>query len=227
LSPSTPSGRGYTTHAVGKWGLDYPTNYTVPNQPKSRGKPLIERGGLGPRERGFDTFYGLYGSGHNHYTKEVAFTGAVDWHRESSAAMLHYPAVDHEPAEHSPTLCTRETLNLVAGWRHGHPAFLYLAYTALHDPLQAPERFTDAQSQCGRILNWRCVLCVLCVLCSSTHAGRNAGHPCVISPLFSQHAHVAHPLTLLPSPPPFPPVLYPAVRGACSCGPGAASSAGW
>lgn len=37
--------------------------------------------GLGPTERGFDTFYGLYGSGHNHYTKELVVPGNIDWHR--------------------------------------------------------------------------------------------------------------------------------------------------
>ena len=29
------------------------------------------KNGLGPGERGYDSFYGLYGSAHNHFTKEV------------------------------------------------------------------------------------------------------------------------------------------------------------
>eukprot|EP00004_Rigifila_ramosa_P021187 TRINITY_DN5593_c0_g1_i1.p1 TRINITY_DN5593_c0_g1~~TRINITY_DN5593_c0_g1_i1.p1 ORF type:complete len:454 (+),score=87.97 TRINITY_DN5593_c0_g1_i1:23-1363(+) len=119
---------GYKTHIVGKWGIDY------------GGPP---GSGLGPVERGFDTFFGILGSVHNHYSKKVV--RKIDWHRHNSTIQLDHPAVDEEPNTHSTFIFTREAVEIVS--RHGAdlaagltpaPFFLYLSFTAAHDPLQAP-----------------------------------------------------------------------------------------
>ena len=60
---------------------------------------------MGPLGRGFDTFYGLYSSAHNHYSKRIL--RAVDWHVHTRQAQLDYPQVDVENQTHSTTIFTR------------------------------------------------------------------------------------------------------------------------
>ncbi len=77
-------------------------------------------------------------SAHNHYTKRIQ--KAVDWHRHDGAALLDWPEVDAEPTEHSTTLFTREALHVIqSAGDDPQPFFLHLSYTAVHDPLMAPE----------------------------------------------------------------------------------------
>jgi len=118
---------GYRTHFIGKWGID------------SGGV------GHGPRGRGFDTFFGLMNSGHNHYTKVVGVGGGVDMHRWNETVELDWPEVDEEPEVYSSTMFTREAVNVIsqhAGTKD--PFFLHLSYTAPHDPLQAPEEYVES-----------------------------------------------------------------------------------
>lgn len=146
--------RGYSTHFVGKWGVDFPSSGIDPGD-KSRKPYEVFNGresGIGPTERGFETFYGLYGSVHNHFTKEVMNTG-IDWHSHNKTHKLDYPDVDHEPLEYSTTLFTREAVKVIESWMD-KPGFLHLSYTAPHDPLQAPENYTSMPS-CRKMRNWR------------------------------------------------------------------------
>ncbi len=151
--------RGYSTHAIGKWGVDFPPHH--PDIPLQN-PPILARmngfgpaNGLGPTERGFDTFTGLYHSGHNHYTKEVMNTNYVDWHRHNQTHKLDWPAIDNEPTVYSTHIFTREALSVVKKFSPTTPGFLYLAYTAPHDPLQVPDEYIAANTPCGHIANWR------------------------------------------------------------------------
>lgn len=146
--------RGYSTHFIGKWGVDFPSSGIDPLD-KSRKPYEVFNGresGIGPTERGFETFYGIYSSVHNHFTKEVMNTG-IDWHSHNKTHKLDYPDVDHEPLEYSSTLFTREAVKVIESWRD-KPGFLHLSYTAPHDPLQAPENYISMPS-CQKMRNWR------------------------------------------------------------------------
>lgn len=147
--------RGYSTHFVGKWGIDYhrPSDEVVKLGPSYLTYNGHEEG-KGPEARGFETFYGLYGSGHNHYTKEVVYAGAIDWHRHNKTHRLDYPDVDNEPTEYSTHLFTREAVRVIDSWSPSSPGFLHLSYTAPHDPLQAPDKYLD-MSDCAKMQNWR------------------------------------------------------------------------
>lgn len=149
--------RGYSTHVVGKWGVDFP-----PGVGGLSGRPSAQlfngRGpsdGYTPLQRGFDTFFGLYSSGHNHYSKALIFPEAIDWHRHNATHQLDYPKLDPEAQLFSSDLFTREAVSIVDQWSVQQPGFLYLAYTAPHDPLQAPEDTIAPGSACGHIANWR------------------------------------------------------------------------
>ena len=93
-------------------------------------------GGKTPLNRGFSTFYGLYSSGHNHFTKEIFRKGVVDWHRHNETHLLDYPQVDCEPTLYSTHLFVREGKEIIGRWEKGRPEFLFLSFTAPHDPLQ-------------------------------------------------------------------------------------------
>jgi arylsulfatase A-like enzyme len=144
--------RGYATSMIGKWGIDHPA-------PSKEAVNLYDnfnaqQEGYGPLERGFDSFYGLMSSGHNHFTKEVVYTGAVDWHVWNKTVKLDYPDVDHHPEEYSTHLFTREAVRQIERWSPAQPNFMFLAYTAPHDPLQAPQKYMDLP-QCAAKKSWR------------------------------------------------------------------------
>lgn len=150
--------RGYSTHFVGKWGIDYHRPSDEVMKMDATHLPHLKYNGneegKGPEARGFETFYGLYGSGHNHFTKEVVFKGAIDWHRHNATHRLDYPDVDHEPTEYSTHLFTREAIRVIDTWSAEAPGFLHLSYTAPHDPLQAPDEYLNIP-QCAQMQNWR------------------------------------------------------------------------
>ena len=110
--------------------------------------------GLGPSERGFDTFFGLYSSSHNHFTKEVHMGRAIDWHRHNQTVQLDYPdEILPPPSEkYSTHAFVQEAMDVMQGWTETSPGYLHLSLTAPHDPLQVPEQYLH---QCGGIQNMR------------------------------------------------------------------------
>jgi len=140
--------RGYRNYYVGKWGVD---GYAGMNAPGS---------GWGPTERGFDEFYGLISSAHDHYSKLNVFKplGVVDVNRwTKGGAHLTHPDVDAETDVHSTTLFTREAISYVRRHTQEHtdkPFFLQLSYSAPHDPLLADDEWI-AHPSCRHVENWR------------------------------------------------------------------------
>ena len=95
---------------------------------------------------GFDEFYGLLGGGFNHFTKQQG-VGRYDFWNGFE------PEWDNKT--HSTDLLSAKAINLVNSHSEdpsSDPYFLYLAYPAVHDPLQAPERH---QKLCSHIRNAR------------------------------------------------------------------------
>lgn len=147
------SERGYRNYYVGKWGVDG-------NGGKNAEEMMPPGGGWGPTERGFDEFYGLIMSAHDHYSKLTSFEpiGSIDicrWYK--GGPHNNYPEVDPEPDMHSTKLFTREAISYVRKHVNEHaekPFFLQLSYTAPHDPLQSEPQWMENPS-CRGIDNWR------------------------------------------------------------------------
>nr|XP_020450509.1 arylsulfatase J [Monopterus albus] len=114
---------GYSTHMIGKWHLGF-----------------YKRGCL-PTQRGFDTFFGsLLGSGdyYSHYKCEAPGICGYDLYEGEEAAW------EQDRGLYSTVMFTRKAIRILA--RHNprkQPLFLYLAYQAVHSPLQVPARYLE------------------------------------------------------------------------------------
>jgi len=105
---------GYRTAITGKWHLGHSNPAYLPSH------------------RGFDHQYGLYTGQMNYYTHRNY--GALDWHRNGQAL--------HEEG-YSTQLIAREAVGIIEGHHVPQPLFLYVAFNAPHEPLQAPEEYLD------------------------------------------------------------------------------------
>ena len=110
LLPEYFGNAGYRTHAVGKWHLG-------PNEPQYH-----------PMSRGFDTYYGHL-HGYLNYDLHTVF-GRVDWQRDGETV--------HEPG-YATHLVAAEAARLIEERDTDSPLLLYVAFSAPHAPLQAPE----------------------------------------------------------------------------------------
>ncbi len=121
LLPKLLSEAGYVTGAVGKWHLG--------------AAPCFH-----PNARGFTEFYGFLGGGHEYLPAANAPPAdAPAWRTEYRAPLLRNAAP--QPFDGYMTeLISREAAAFVT--RHkAEPFFLYVAYNAVHTPLQAPEKY--------------------------------------------------------------------------------------
>ena len=121
LLPRLLADAGYATGAVGKWHLG--------------AAPCFR-----PQARGFAESFGFLGGGHMYQPVTNKATGAVaNWQIEYQAPLLKNGA--EQPFDGYMTdLLSREAVAFVN--RHkAEPFFLYLAYNAVHTPLQAPEKY--------------------------------------------------------------------------------------
>lgn len=113
LLPTFLAKRGYHTALVGKWHLG------------------LESPNL-PNERGFREFYGLLEGMVDDYTAK----------RRHGQNFLRHNTRPIDPPGHATDLFTDAAVRYLDGRRGQHaPFFLYLAYTAPHDPLQPPAEF--------------------------------------------------------------------------------------
>jgi arylsulfatase A-like enzyme len=107
---------GYTTAMVGKWHLGEKPGYT-------------------PVDRGFDEFFGFLGGGHQYVLQQ-------DGKGEYNAPILR----NREPANEQRYLTDafgEEAAGFVERQRTAtKPFFLYLAFNAVHTPLQAIEKYS-------------------------------------------------------------------------------------
>lgn len=111
--PRILSRAGYVTGAVGKWHLG--------------AAPCFH-----PNERGFTEYFGFLGGGHMYLP---GAKGGVEY----TIPLLR----NKEPVEHTEYMTdhlSAEAASFIT--RHkSEPFFLYLAYNAVHTPLQAPEKY--------------------------------------------------------------------------------------
>lgn len=117
ILPQMLKDAGYRTAMVGKWHLGHAkTDYW-------------------PMQRGFDSFYGALVGEIDHF--EHASHGVRDWYRDNQP-------VTEEGFDN--LLFNKEAVKIVDGHDASKPLFLYLAYTAPHTPLQAPQEYLDKYS---------------------------------------------------------------------------------
>jgi arylsulfatase I/J len=124
----------------GTYGLD-PDELTLPQALKTAGyrTALVGKWHLGhadrkywPRQRGFDSFYGALIGEIDHF--KHSSHGVVDWFRDNERLI---------EAGYDTELFGAEAVRLIGGHDAGTPLFLYLAFTAPHTPLQAPQSWLD------------------------------------------------------------------------------------
>ncbi|XP_039702834.1 arylsulfatase J [Pteropus medius] len=113
---------GYATHMVGKWHLGFYRTECLPTR------------------RGFDSFFGsLLGSGdyYTHYKCDSPGVCGYDLHENDRAAW------GHGGGAYSTQMYTQRVQRILASHDPGKPLFLYIAYQAVHSPLQAPGRYLE------------------------------------------------------------------------------------
>lgn len=103
---------GYETALVGKWHLGE------------------SDAAYRPTRRGFDHQYGLWFGNIDYFTH--LRDGVLDWHRDDQ------PSHDEGYTTH---LIAREAVQRIRAKKSGQPLFLYVAFNAVHDPLQVPDRY--------------------------------------------------------------------------------------
>ncbi|GAA4463349.1 sulfatase-like hydrolase/transferase [Nibrella saemangeumensis] len=116
LLPNYLTKAGYHTALVGKWHLG------------------LESPNL-PNERGFQEFYGLLEGMMDDYVAK----------RRHNTNFLRHNKQTVDPPGHVTDLFTDKAVNYLNGRnaKANQPFFLYLAYTAPHDPLQPPAEYLD------------------------------------------------------------------------------------
>lgn len=142
LLPSKLRDAGYQTLGFGKWHLGFhQTQYL-------------------PHKRGFDEFYGIFTGGGDHFEhtstgsfvlrgpefKEThyLFTGANMWHNDE-----HVPE-DEIRGMHSTDIYAKKVMSFLSSDDAvSKPWFIYLAYQAVHAPMQASTEYVDGTIQNG------------------------------------------------------------------------------
>ncbi|KAJ8390290.1 hypothetical protein AAFF_G00108590 [Aldrovandia affinis] len=113
---------GYSTHMVGKWHLGFYKRECMPTQ------------------RGFDSFFGsLLGSGdyYSHYKCDSPAMCGYDLYEGEDAAW------EQDRGIYSTLMYTQKAVSILASHNPRRPIFLYLAYQAVHSPLQVPSRYLE------------------------------------------------------------------------------------
>jgi len=106
---------GYVTGAVGKWHLG--------------AAPCFH-----PNERGFIEYFGFLGGGHMYFPNSK---GGVEY----TVPVLRDKHL-MEQREYMTDLLSGEAVSFINRYKN-EPFFLYLAYNAVHTPLQAPEKYLN------------------------------------------------------------------------------------
>ena len=85
-----------------------------------------------PTERGFHSFLGFTNAGIDFFSHIAR--GGLDWQRDGKSV---------REEGYSTELFTQEAVNRIRGRDKTKPMLLYVAYNAVHTPLQAPEKYMD------------------------------------------------------------------------------------
>ena len=118
---------GYATHMIGKWHIGFYRREFIPTQ------------------RGFDSFFGYLTGGEYYYThinsegypdKEYVGLQGYDMRRNEDIAT-------DARGNYSTFLFTEQAVKVISAHDVEKPLFLFLAYQAVHGPLQVPHSYTE------------------------------------------------------------------------------------
>ena len=116
---------GYKTHLVGKWHTGFYKKECMPTY------------------RGFDSFFGYFNGDEDYYTRihsEIFSTSpyrlclGYDLRRNESVSTK-------EKGQYSTFMFTKEAQKLIMDHDSSSPMYLYLAFQAVHSPLQVPQQY--------------------------------------------------------------------------------------
>ncbi|GMV79834.1 MAG: hypothetical protein AMXMBFR7_10180 [Planctomycetota bacterium] len=105
---------GYTTAIVGKWHLGHARKAYL------------------PRQRGFDSQYGLYNGAIGYFNRRCQ--GVLDWHRDEASL---------DETGYSTELLGNEAVRVLERHDFAKPLFLYVPFNAPHAPSQVPPGFKE------------------------------------------------------------------------------------
>lgn len=120
---------GYSTHALGKWDLGMYNWASTPTY------------------RGFDTFLGFYNAAEEYFTHTCSIAYHFPGTNTSRLRALDFrnntaPAWSWN-GTYSTNAYSQEAVRLIEHHNKSEPFFLYLAYQAVHGPLEAPQSYID------------------------------------------------------------------------------------
>ncbi|XP_025103138.1 arylsulfatase J-like [Pomacea canaliculata] len=117
MLPQSLKELGYATHMVGKWHLGFC------------------RWDMTPTRRGFDTFYGMYGGVEGHFDHTGTWNGYD--------LVFNDTPLWSANGTYSTHLYTQRTIEILETHNSSQPVFIYLAYQAVHEPLEVPEYYVN------------------------------------------------------------------------------------
>ncbi|XP_076436341.1 arylsulfatase B-like [Babylonia areolata] len=126
---------GYATHAVGKWHLGFYKEAYLPTR------------------RGFDSYFGYLTGSEDYYTHfrcdGMHSAGTAATHSgDPDSTFCGYDLRDNEVPvkdqleKYSTHVFTEKAINVIHKHDQSKPLFLYMAYQAVHSPLEVPDRYT-------------------------------------------------------------------------------------
>ncbi|XP_064099097.1 arylsulfatase B-like [Macrobrachium nipponense] len=138
LLPELLKEAGYSTHAVGKWHLGFCSwDYT-------------------PTRRGFDTFFGFYGGGEDHFTHKEPSRLEEMGRKKNKRKKTAYLDLrngteldDSQEGVYSSHLFASVAEEIVRSRDPKDPLFMYLAFQSAHSPLQVPQEYEDVYKHIG------------------------------------------------------------------------------
>lgn len=118
---------GYSTHMIGKWHIGFYKREFIPTQ------------------RGFDSFFGYLTGGEDYYTHK----NGLGYPSKGYGGLNGYDMRRNEEVaadvagNYSTFLFTNEAVDIISSHDPETPLFLFVAYQAVHSPLQVPEQYTE------------------------------------------------------------------------------------
>ena len=119
---------GYSTHMVGKWHIGFYKREFIPTQ------------------RGFDSFFGYLTGGEDYYSHKnsFGFPGKKEFINLNGYDLRRNEEVARDAAgNYSTILFTDEAVKIISNHEADNPLFLFVAYQAVHAPLEVPEKYTE------------------------------------------------------------------------------------
>ena len=117
---------GYSTHMVGKWHIGFYKREFIPTQ------------------RGFDSFFGYLTGGEDYYTHKNSkgFPSREFIHLNGFDLRRNEEVATDAAGKYSTFLFTDEAVEIIETHDLDTPLFLFVAYQAVHSPLEVPEQYT-------------------------------------------------------------------------------------